>query len=86
MKRLILLFVLAGGLLLSACETRVVSYRPVTHRRVVYSERASHDRVVYRDSTPNYRNSYRDDRVIVVAPGQTNRDYPRRSLDRSYGF
>lgn len=82
MNRSLLLLFLAGSVLLTACETRVVAHRSSTPRRVVYS-----DRVIYRDASPSYRRTnYEDVDVRYRTRVGTNRDFPARPLDRSYGF
>jgi hypothetical protein len=102
MKAPLLLSLCGAALFLTACETRIVDrhrgYRRggyVTTDRVVvrdsgYRRGYPDDRVIvrgspYRDDRVIIRDSgYRDDRVIIR--GGTNRDYPRRSVDRTYAF
>ena len=84
MKPFLLILCLPAAVLLSGCETTVVARRHGAHRRVVYAERVSNDRVIY--SNPSYRQTYYSGEVRYRTRGSTNRDFPSRSLDRSYAF
>ncbi len=82
MKPFLPFLFLAASVLLTACETHVVARHSSTPRRVVYS-----DRVVYRDASPTYRRTtYEDVDVRYRTRVGTNRAFPARPLDRSYGF
>ena len=82
MNRSLLCLLLAGSVLLTACETHVVARRSSPPRRVAYS-----DRVIYRDPSPAARRTtYENVDVRYRTRVGTNRDFPARPLDRSYGF
>jgi hypothetical protein len=83
MKTPLLLLLLAGSLVLTACETSVAARgHGRIHRRYVVSEPSSG--AYYRERTYYGRRSYDDDayqtRIEVRRPSN------RGPLDRSYGF
>ena len=90
MKKLTAFLLIAGSLLLTACEVAVVERRPVTTRRYVsYSDRDPYYRVYYRDDSGRtyYRRHYYDDDVRYRTRVDTRRYYYRSGpIDRSYGF
>ena len=80
MKTITALFLIAGSLLLTACEVSVTERRPVTTRRYVS----------YRDRDPYYRTShhrhYYEDDTAYRTRVYSRRYYSRGPIDRSYGF
>jgi hypothetical protein len=93
MKASSLLFLFAGALLLTACESTVVERRPVVVQRryVAYSDRDPYYRVYYRenDGRTYYRRHYYDDDPVYRGRVDTRRYYYTGRpgpVDRSYGF
>jgi hypothetical protein len=90
MKTVSLLLLVAGSLLLTACEVAVVKRHPVTTRRSIsYRDREPDHRVYYRGERgrPYYRRHYYDDDATYRTRIDTRRYYSRPGpVDRTYGF
>ena len=89
MKTTAALLVIAGSLLLTACEVSLAERRPITTRRYIsYRDRDPYYRVYYREPTGRtyYRRHYYDDDVTYRTRVDTRHYYNRGPIDRSYGF
>lgn len=90
MKTIHAFVLVAGSILLTACEVAVVERRPVTTRRYIsYSDREPYYRVYYRDERGRtyYRRHYYDEDVRARTVVDTRRYYSRPGpIDRTYGF
>jgi hypothetical protein len=88
MKQISALILVAGSLLLSACDVEVVERHPVRTRRYIsYTDRDPYYRVYYREpgGRTYYRRYYYDDDPAYRV--DTRRYYYRPGpVDRTYGF
>ncbi len=81
MKTTTALLLIAGSLLLSACEVSVTERRPITTRRYVsHSDREPSGRTYYR------RRYSDDDRNYRTRVDTRRYYYSHGPLDRTYGF